>query len=111
MLGFDRHNLTYSMEVELVSQRATDVYVVEHQPAAFWRRIPRFLVVFVTNVLSMGSGPANPGGNAVRIVDKRTGRVVATVVEQLGDDGQGTVSSMTADLAEMAADEFAEKWL
>lgn len=94
-----------------MSQRATDVYELEREPVALWKRLPRLLVVFVTNVLSMGSGPANPGGGTVRIVEKRTGRVVSTVTEELGDDGRGTVSSMSADLAEMPADGFARKWL
>lgn len=94
-----------------MSRRASDVYEMQREPLPAWRRLPRVIVVLVTNVLSMGSGPANPGGGAIRIIEKGSGREVSILVEQMGDDGQGVVSSISADLSVMSADDFASKWL
>ena len=104
-------SLDQNVEFGSVNQPATHVYELERIPMALWRRLPRLLIVFVSNALSMGSGPANPGGGLIRVIEKSTGQVVGTFVEELGDDGQGTVSSMRADLTEMRADDFARKWL
>lgn len=75
------------------------------------RRAARIFTVFVANLLSMGSGPANPGGDLVRVVEKATGREALSAMEEMGDDGHGTVSSIRSDLSSMTAEAFATKWL
>lgn len=91
---------------------ASEVYeIVRTQASAVVRRLARVSAVFVGLLLSAYPDSAKPGGSHVRVVEKATGREMLAFTEELGDDGQGTGSSIQADLANSSADAFARKWL
>lgn len=73
------------------------------------RTAVRSVVVLATNVLSMGDGPANPGGGRYDIIDRSSGEVLGSVAEWLGDDH--LAPELHDDLEQLSAAAFREKWL
>lgn len=71
----------------------------------------RSAVVLVVGALTLGSGPANPGGRRVVVIDLETGRPVGQVAERIGDDVDNDVGMIHQDLRRLDAAAFAERWL
>lgn len=80
------------------------------EQAAAPKRFLRSITVLLTNLLSMGDGPTNPGGRILRVVDRRSGADLFRHIETIGEDHPDMLQALERDLATMSADEFAKVW-
>lgn len=62
-------------------------------------------------VTGTGSGPTNPGGQTVSIVDDTTGEHVFEFVEGFGDDAHVSLSRVRDDLETQTVAEFEATWI
>jgi hypothetical protein len=94
---------------------ATDRYriVVEEPTAA--KRWLRGFGTLIANVAGwfegLVTGPTNPGGRTVQIVDDRTGETVFEFVEEFGDDARMALATIQHDLDTKTVAEFEAAWL
>lgn len=75
-----------------------------------WRAL-RFITVLIGAIISLGDGPANPGGRNIVIRALDDGSELARIVEDWGDDENNLLIGIERDLATMTAREFASAWL
>ncbi len=94
---------------------AGDRYRIIVDDAERSKRWFRSLGVLIANVAGwfegLGSGPSNPGGRTIKVMDNTTGLVVLEFVEEFGDDAQVGLSTLHSDIESQTVGEFRTKWL
>lgn len=88
--------------------------IVVEEPA----RAKRWLRGFGTLIANVAgwfeglvTGPTNPGGRVIEVVDIRTGESVFEFVEEFGDDARMGLASIQHDLDTKTVGEFEAAWL
>ncbi len=94
---------------------ATDHYRIVVSEPARPQRWFRGLGVLIAHVAGwfegFGSGPVNPGGRPIDVVDVASGEVVLAFVEEFGDDKRFALATLQQDLDEQTVGDFRAKWL
>lgn len=94
-----------------MNDRAVDVFEIRAAKASLGRRIRAWLALVLTNLISYGQGPSNPGSRDFVIFDRATGTERARFEGPVGDDDNHLSAVMSADLESMSAQEFESTWI
>lgn len=90
---------------------ARERYEIITTPASLVRRVFGPIAVLFTNVVTMGGGPANPGGRTFVVRDKQSGDVLFERRETFADDQTGLGEAIQRDLDTLTADAFEAEWV
>lgn len=105
----------------MVDPRAKDRYRIAIEDAEGPQRWFRSVGVLVANIAGWfdgigtgsidGTGPVNPGGRTIRVIDNTSGHVVLEFVEEFGDDARRSLAMLESDIESQTVTEFESRWL
>ncbi len=94
---------------------ACDRYRIALDEPARPKRWFRGLGVIIANIAlwidGFGTGPTNPGGRTIKVIDNSTGCVVLEFVEEFGDDARLSLAMLEKDIESLTAEDFESRWL
>jgi hypothetical protein len=71
----------------------------------------RWAAVVASNIVAQGAGLQHPGGSTAVVTDRRTGRTVCEVTEEIDADGTSEFARLLDDYQSATAHEFLERWV